>query len=174
MLATLESMTYLGPARVRSVAAGRVRIAVLDEEPMWATLAIAGTYQPMPDDEVLAIANAGAWYVIGVIRGRGKSVLTVPGDLEITAPRGKIELSAAKGVRIKSAEVSIVADRLEFAARTVLERFVDATRWVQEAFHLRAKRVREHVEEDYDLMAGRILQRAEGDVKIDGHKINLG
>ena len=174
MLATLEAMTYLGPARVRSVAAGRVQIAVLDEAPVWATLAIAGTYQPVPDDEVLAIANAGAWYVIGVIRGRGKSVLTVPGDLEITAPRGKIELSAARGVRVKSAEVSIVADRLEFAARSILERFVDATRWVQEAFHLRAGRVREHVEEDHDLIAGRISACAQGDVKIDGHKIKLG
>lgn len=174
MLATIEATTYLGPARVQSVAAGRVRIRVLDEEPLWATLAIAGTYQPMPDDEVLAIAHAGAWYVIGVIRGRGKSVLTVPGDLEIAAPRGKIELSAAKGVRVKSAEVTIVADRLEFAARTILERFVDATRWVQEAFHLRAGRVREQVEEDYDLVAGRVSACAQGDVKIDGHKIKLG
>ena len=173
MFAAVETMTYLGPARVISATSERAKLEVFDER-VWAVMTLAGPYQPEADDVVLTIAQAGAWYVIGVIKGKGKTTLTVPGDLEIRAPRGRIELSAAKGVRVKSVEVSIVADRLEVAARSAFERFGEATRWVKEAFQLRAGRVRTCVEEDYDLTADRILQRAEHDVRIDGSKIHLG
>ena len=173
MLAATLTMTYLGPAKVLAAAGNRARLEVLDE-PIWAVLALASPYRPAAGDLVLAIAQAGAWYVIGVIEGQGKTMLSVPGDLEISAPRGRIEISAARGVRLKSAEVSLVADRLEVAARSVFERFGEATRWVKAAFQLRAGRMRTCVEQDYDLMADRIVQRAEHDVRIDGSKIHLG
>jgi hypothetical protein len=56
----------------------------------------------------------------------------------------------------------------------VFERFTEATRWVEEAFQLRAGRLRTRVDGDYDLAADRIRATAEHDVKIDGSKIHLG
>jgi hypothetical protein len=173
MLATLEATTYLGPARVLAAAGNRAKLELPDAH-IWAIVALGSAYQPVVDDVVLAIGQNGAWYVIGIIQGRGKTTLNVPGDLEIRAPRGAIELSAAKGVNVKSPEVTIATGKLELVARSIFEQFSEATRWVKEAFQLRAGRMRTRVDGDFDLGAERILERAEHDVKIDGSKIHLG
>jgi Protein of unknown function (DUF3540) len=173
MLAAVETMSYLGPAKVLLSTPGRVKLHVFEDK-VWAVMALAGPYQPAVGDTVLTIAQAGAWYVIGVIDGKGKSTLTVPGDLRIEAPQGRIELSAAKGIRVKSDEVSIVAGRWNVSARSAIERLGEATRWVKGAWQVRVGRMRTCVRDDYDLQAERILQRAEQDVRIDGSKINLG
>jgi hypothetical protein len=112
--------------------------------------------------------------VIGVLRGFGKTSFVVPGDLEFRAPRGNIELVSGKSVKMKSPVVGIAARRLDIAAKSVFEKFEAATRWVREVFQLRTGRLRTRVESTYDLKAERILERAEGDVKIDGNKIHLG
>jgi Protein of unknown function (DUF3540) len=123
---------------------------------------------------VLAVGQSGAWYVIGVLQGSGKTVFTVPGNFEIMAPRGTISLTAAKAVHLKSADVKITAKKLELVAQSIFERFTDATRWVKQAFQIRAGRVNAVVRSDYRVKAERIIERAEGDVKIDGRKIHLG
>lgn len=173
MLPTVDTDNYLGPARVLATTRDRARLQ-LPDGPIWARIAMPGPYRLAADDVALAIAQAGQCYVVGVIEARGRTELTVPGDLHIRAPFGRIELSAAKGVQLKGADVSIVADRLEIAARSVLERFTRATRWVRETLQLRAGRVRTQVEGDHELVADRILQSAERDVRIDGRKIHLG
>lgn len=169
----LEQTTYLGPAEVVRVAPGRVQIDLPDDQP-WAQLALAFPYQPAVGDSLLVVGQDEAWYVIGVLRGAGKTSLTVPGDLDIRAPQGRIEMSAGGGVTIRGPLVRLVAEKLEVAARSVFERFVEATRWVRGAWQLRAGRMRTRVEETYRLQAGRIVEHAEEDVKIDGQKIHLG
>src|SRR5439155_12302793 len=77
----LEQSTYLGPATVLAVAGDRVKVELPDEH-AWARLALGLPYQPAAGDEVLAVGRAGAWYVIGVLTGRGPTVLTAPADLE--------------------------------------------------------------------------------------------
>ena len=173
MLLELEQTTYLGPAQVLLAAGRRVKLELPDEH-VWAQSALAFPYQPVAGDTVLAIAQSGTWYVIGVLKGTGPTTLIVPGDLRLLAPRGSIELSSSQAVRIKSPEVKLVAHKLELVARTIFERFASATRWVREAFQLRAGRMRTQVESSYRVKAGRIVERAEGDVKIDGRKIHLG
>jgi hypothetical protein len=125
-------------------------------------------------DTVLAIGEQGSWYAIGVLQGTGATTLAVPGDLNIRAPRGSIELSAVRGIRIKSPRVDITAKKLQVAARAILERFTEATRCVKQTFRLRIGRFRTRVGSIYDLKADRILERAEADIKIDGRKIHLG
>jgi hypothetical protein len=174
MLLELERQTtQLTEAQVLQAAGNRVQLELPDEL-VWARSALASPYEIAVGDQVLAIGQQGTWYVIGVLRGSGKTTFVVPGDLAIQAPRGSVELAAAKGICIKSPDVSITAQRLELAARMVFESFVQATRWVKEAFQVRAGRMRARVESTYDVKAGRILERAEGDVKIDGRKIHLG
>jgi hypothetical protein len=173
MLLAQDQMTYMGPARVLKTAGNRVQLELPDEY-VWAVVALAFPYQPAIDDSVLVIGQAENWYVIGVLTGTGKTTLTVPGDLAIRAPRGGIEISSARGVRIKSPKLELLAGKLEIAAKSIRERFQTATRWVKEEFQLRAGRWRTRVESTYDLRAERILERAEDDVKIDGRKIDLG
>jgi hypothetical protein len=146
----------------------------LPDEFVWAEVAISFPYQVTVGDTVLAVGQDGAWYVIGVIQGTGPTTLTVPGDLRLRAPRGGIELSAGKGVRIKSPRVKLVSGKLEVLAKNAFERFGHATRRVKDAFQLRAGRLRTRVESSYDLGAERILVHADDDVKIDGRKIHLG
>jgi hypothetical protein len=168
-----EQTTYLGPAQVLKAAGNRAQLELPDEL-VWAIVALASPYQLTVGDTVLALGQGGAWYVIGVLRGTGKTTFMVPGDLDLRAPRGSIELTAAKGVRIKSPLVEILSNKLELMAKSIFERFDDATRWVKKACQLRVGRLRTRVESTYDLKAERILERAEDDVKIDGRKIDLG
>lgn len=170
---TLERSTYLGPATVLQAAGNRIRLELPDEL-AWAVSALAFPYQPVAGDVVLAVGHSGNWYVIGVLKGSGPTTFTAPADLELRAPHGRITLKASAGVDLHSPEVRVHAGRFELLAKSLFERVAEATRWVKDALQVRAGRVRTRVEGDHDLAAGRILQRAENDVKIDGEKIHLG
>src|SRR5262249_1680690 len=122
MQVMLEQATYIGPARVARAFGPKVQLELPDEFD-WAQLALAFPYQPVEGGIVLAIGRSGAWYVIGVLSGSGLTTLTVPGDLALRAPCGRIELTAADGVALKGRRVSLTAERLDVAARTVVERF---------------------------------------------------
>jgi len=172
MLLELEQPTRLSPARILQVDCQRVQLEFPDEF-VWADMALAIPYQPAVGDTVLAIGQGAAWYVIGVLQGSGKTTLAVPGDLSIRSG-GAIELAAPKGVTLKSPSVRIAADKLEVVARSVFERFAHATRWVKETFQIRSGRLRTRVDGTYDVKADRIVERARGDVKIDGEQIKLG
>lgn len=169
----LDVATYLGPATVANAGAGRAKVELPDGRFAWAQVALAFPYQPVADDVVLAIGRDDDWYVIGVLKGTGPTTLTVPGDLTLAAPRGKVVVEGA-AVELRSPDVKIAADRLETVAKTVLERFATATRWVKETFQLRVGRWRTRVDGTYTLQADRIREVAERDVKIDGERINLG
>jgi hypothetical protein len=153
----------LGPATVVESAGDRVRL-VRESGEAWAQLALAFPYEPAAGDVVLAIGEDEV-FIIGVLRGRGKSVFRTPGDLE---------LEAGGRVSIRGSEVRIEADKVETVARSVFERFVNAYRWVKETLQTRAGRTRTVVEGHSTLRAERIVEIAEKDVKIDGEKIHLG
>ena len=128
----LEHATYLGPARVARTAGPKVQLELPDEF-AWAQTALTFPYQLAEGDVVLAIGRSGAWYVIGLLSGSGTTTLTVPGDLVLRAPCGRIELTAADGIALKSRRVAVTADKLELLARTVIERFGRAARSGQQA-----------------------------------------
>ena len=168
-----QQNVQLAPAEVLQVEGSHMELD-LQGTRVWALNALAYPYRPVIGDSVLCIRQLGACYVIGLLRGTGKISITAPADVDICAPRGAINLTARAGVHVKSAEISLTADRLVVAARSVMETFTEATRWIKDAFQLRAGRMRTIVQEDYRVKADRIIERAEGDVKIDGTKIHLG
>jgi len=169
----LEQTTFFGPARVLESAGGRVRLALQGQE-AWALLALAYPYRPERGDIVLAAGQDETYWVIGVVSGTGVTSFVAPGSISFSAPAGSIELSAGHGVRIKAPEVEVKAGRLRLAAKSAIEKFGNAWRWVRETLQVRAGRTRTVVTEDYTLRAERILERATGTVTIDGEKINLG
>jgi hypothetical protein len=173
MLATLATSSYLGPARVTQVTERRVRLRLQDQE-LWATVALAFPYELALEDRVLVIGQDDQWYVIGLLEGRGTTKLIVPGDLELRAPRGAIRLSAGKRIEVAGPLVAIKAGRLRLMAHSVRERFARATRWVRETASVQAERLLTKVNGDYRLHAGRIKEKARGRVQIDGEKIDLG
>lgn len=167
----VATTVYLGPATVQSIRDDRVVLKTPSGEAE-AELALAYPYRPARGDLVLAIGE-DKLYVIGVLRGRGKSSFSVPGDLEIRAG-GTLDLAAERAVTIRSPHVTLRADRLETVARAAFERFVDSYRWVKDLCQVAAGRSRVLVDGAATLNAERIVERARKDVMIDGSRINLG
>lgn len=159
-------------ARVVAVDAAGVEVE-MDGGRAAARMAVAGVYRPAEGDLVVVMAQGERRYVIGVLEGKGRTVLEVPGDLDLSAPRGTISL-AGRGVRISAPTVEVAAGSLRLAARAVAEEFGNAWRWVRERFDLKAGDMRTDVEQTYRLRAQDILERADDRVAIDGQRINLG
>lgn len=158
-----DQSTMLGPATVVETVGDRVRL-VREGGEAWAELALAFPYDPVPGDVVLAIGEEEV-YIIGVLRGRGRTVFRTPGDLE---------LEAGGRISIRGTELRIETDKVETIARTVFERCLHAYRWVKETLQTRAGRTRTVVDGHCTLRAERIVEIARKDVKIDGEKIHLG
>ncbi|HRJ78957.1 MAG TPA: DUF3540 domain-containing protein [Planctomycetota bacterium] len=165
-----ETTTAVAPATLLEIRDGRLLLQ-LPERQAWASLALAFPYSPEIGDVLLAIGDEDV-YVIGVLAGRGKTLLKTQGELELAAEH--ITIRAEQGVKIKGVNVEIEADKLEFAARAVFERFVDAYRWAKGVVQNSAARVRTLVTGAYTVQAETIVEQAEKDVKIDGRHIHLG
>ncbi|NDC52949.1 MAG: DUF3540 domain-containing protein [Planctomycetia bacterium] len=164
---------FLGPATVLAVTDTHVDIEV-PEGRCSAMVAISQSYAPVVGDTVLAVCRDGEWFAIGLIRGTGTTTFTAPGDIELAAPRGCIELLAGDGVFLRSDLVEIVAARIELTGRHLVERFQSVTQWITGSLHRRLGRIHTTVEGAYELRAGRITEIADEDVAIDGKTIHLG
>lgn len=164
---------YCGPAIVLEVGPSSLRLQLPAREAR-AELALGYPYQPQPNDLVLALGAAdGDVYVVGVLQGRGRTRLTVEGDLHITAS-GRLTLQGGESVSIEGERVAVNAERYELAARSVVERLGSAYRWATGVIMTCAGRTRTVVDQNATLSAGRIVQKARQDVVIDGEKIRLG
>jgi hypothetical protein len=168
----VETKSYLGPARVLDVVDSHVRVQLPDREE-WAILAM-GSYQPAQGDVVLAIGGETGYFVIGLIQGTGSVTITSPGDVNIIAANGVINLLSTKMLSLKSPAIRLQANRLDVTARAVFQRFTTAYTWVKDNLQLRTGRMRTTVKESYHLGADRIVEKAKKDVTIDGDSINLG
>lgn len=166
---------HLGPATVSRASGRRVLVRRAGgEADEWAELALASPYQPVAGDVVLVVAQEERAYVIGVLQGRGPSVLAFPGDVTISAPKGAVHLDAAKGVTLSAPAVEIRAEAIEMEATTLTQRIESAFQWVKDLLQIRAGRLRSVVEGSAHQMAERTFIRSEKETKVDGEKIYLG
>lgn len=169
----VETTTFLGPVRVLETDGLRVHVRLPDRS-VWAWMALPYGYHPAEGDLLLVLGQGDDHYVVGVLSGRGTSILTTPGNLELRAPCGRIELQAADGVTVRGRRIALTSQELEVTAEKATERFGESFRWVQDTLQVRAGRLREVVQGDYSLRADRIRQIAQRDVRIDGRSIDLG
>ena len=137
-------------------------------------LALPCLYEPNAGDTVLAIGQGESYYIIGILKGAGKTTIAATGDLELRAVNGTLDLFSGREIRIHSPKVGVQAGKLSLLAGSMKERFGRAARWVKECFQLRAGRMRTRVKEDHHIQARRIVGLAKEDVRLDGKKINLG
>lgn len=171
MMTMTMTTTGLGPAKVIAIHADTIRVMTEAGEAD-AVMALAYPYAPAVGDVVLVIGEEER-YVIGVLRGRGKTKFVAPGDLELRA-RGQVEIFGERGVEIRSPRLLLRADKIETIAQAIVERAHNAYRWVKDLVQTYAGRQRTVVEGSSLLNAERILERAEKEVKIDGNKVLLG
>jgi hypothetical protein len=172
MNAVMTKASFLGSVRALAVEDRRVLVA-FPEAKAWATLALQG-YAPAVGDVLLVIGQDESFFVIGVIAGRGRTSISAHGDLELRAPHGRIDLLARDGIELRGGPVRVVAKAFEAVVDTLKQRCKDLFVTVTDTFRTRSKRVEHHADEVHRTTAGRIVQRAEQDVSIDGEKIHLG
>src|SRR5712671_4666305 len=168
----LLKTSYLGPARALAVDGRRVLVALPDAK-AWATLALAHGYTPVENDVLLVIGQEESFYVIGVLAGRGRTTLTAHGDLELRAPQGRIDLLARDGIALRGGVVQVIAKAFDSVVDSLKQRCKELFVQVAGTARTKCKRSETAVEETHRTTAGRIVQRAEQDVSIDGDKIHL-
>lgn len=159
----------LGPAIVRSRDGRRLRV---ERDGMLYEAELAIPCLPGVDDVVLVAGQEDRAWVIGVITGRN-TVWEVAGDVVIRSG-GSIDLSAAAGVRVRGSDVAVTGERVQITAGTLTERCGSVYRWVKDAVQERLGRLRQVISGTHHLDAKRIVHRAQGEVEIDGDRINLG
>jgi hypothetical protein len=159
----------LGPATVRGRDGRRLRV---ERDGVLYEAGLAIPCLPGIGDVVLVAGQDDSAWVIGVIEGR-HTVWEVAGDVVIRSA-GSIDLSAASGVRVRGTDVALTGERVQLTAGTLTERYGSVYRWVKEAVQDRLGRLRQVIAGTHHLDAKRIVHRAEGEVEIDGDRINLG
>ncbi|MBL9022260.1 MAG: DUF3540 domain-containing protein [Myxococcales bacterium] len=165
---------YLGPAEVLDRGPARVRVRI-GEVTTEATLALAFPYEPSPEDVVLVVARRGEAYVIGLLQGRGKVALSIPGDVEVHAVDGVLSLRGDRGVRVNGPEVEVVAQKkIRLVAETALEAFGSLTRKVRGLFTSQVAQRMSTVEGASVDVAKSATIVTEETMTINGKKINLG
>lgn len=161
----IDTAAILGPATVSD--AESMTLTLADGSDGKAQVALAVPYAPAAGDRVLVIGNDPQdLYIIGVLQGSGRTVLQVPGDLDIAAPNGAIRL-AASTVEVRAGRFNVTVDR-------ILQRAKNVYLWVAELFDSRSRRMRTTVEETHHVTAERVHLRGETEVVVNGPSINLG
>lgn len=158
--------------------------------------------QPERGDTVLvcsgvAVGVTSVSYILAVLSRTDpqQGALMLPGGATLTADNGNLSLSARQldlagdqSLNLKAPKLAITAvqadmtfNNLSTIAQTItttvgrlLQRATDSFRWTQNLDESRAGRMRLQVAERLHIKAKHASMIAEGQVKIDGDKIDLG
>lgn len=169
-----EARNYLGPAEVVSVSADAVEVRIPRSGAARARLALAFTYEPQPGDEVLVIGNEEGHYVIGVLRGTGRTALAFSGDVDLRAVDGVLRISGDKGVHVEGPELHMRASKLEILAGAVVEKFTSLRQRVTELLSVQAGQSHSVVEGASFSRSKSATMLTEEKVTINGKAVYLG
>ncbi len=169
-----EVHDYLGPAEVTAVEPTSVTVEIPGVGSFHAALAFALPYAPVVGDLLLVIAKGDACYAIAVLRGSGKTSLSLQGDVDISAVDGKVRISGDRGVEVRGPELDLYAGKLRVVADTVLQSFSSVCQRVKSLLHV-------HAGETHTLVDGGSFTQSksasiltEENVTINGKEIHLG
>lgn len=165
---------YLGPATVTRAGPAAVEVRLPAGAVVRAQLALAFTYEPVEGDVVLAIGADDGHYVIGVLDGRGRAALEIPGDVTVRAVGGVLRLAGDKGVELASPEVSVQAGSLRVIAGAVVQRFTSLRQRVTELLSVHARESHTQVDGAAHTQAKSATLLTEEKMTINGKAIYLG
>ena len=165
---------YLGPADVLEARPAEVDVRMPAGGRATAQLALAYSYEPRPGDVVLVISHGDGCYVIGVLHGTGRAVLSIPGDVELRAVGGVLKLAGDKGLELESPDVLLRAGKLRVMADAVVQRFTSLRQRVVDLVSLQAGRSHTVVDGTSYSQSKSAAILTEEKVTINGREIHLG
>jgi hypothetical protein len=172
--AAFATAEYLDSATVVVASCSYLEVELVDGSRVDAKMALALPYRPAVGDELLVIGNARAFWVIGVVSGRGAMDLRVEGDIDIHAVGGKVRLDGDRGVDIGGSHISLRTKDLSVVADKVVEKFTNAVRHVREMWTTRSGERHEIVDGNSMKTAKRVTILAKDTVAVNGRQIHLG
>jgi len=164
---------FLGAAEVLSVDGPFVMIRAGADAPIRARLALAVPYEPAIGDQLLAISDGTAAWIIGVIAGSGATRLHLDGDVELAAT-GVLHLSGGAGVHVTGPDVEVRADRLSMVAGRVTQAYHSVRKTVRELLSVHAGEQHTLVDGTNHAQAKSTRILSEKKVTINGREIFLG
>ncbi|MBW2531463.1 MAG: DUF3540 domain-containing protein [Deltaproteobacteria bacterium] len=169
-----QPQLYLGPATVTDVAKHQVKVARPDGSNVPARLALAFSYEPHIDDEVLLIGTDDGHYVVGVLRGSGTARLTFPGDVELRSLNGNVRIAAAQSVDLEAPRMALSAGKLQLVASSVRQRCRTIFQSVTELLSVQAGKSHTVVDGVAHTQAGSANLLCKDRIHVNGKSINLG
>jgi hypothetical protein len=162
----------IGTAAVIEAVADRISVA-FEGGVMNARLALAYSYMPVPGDIVLIIVQDQAAFVIGVLSGRGATAMQVQGDLAISAPHGRIILSAGQGIEVEAPQLALRAQCLEMHATTLVQKVQSAFKTFTDLLHITAARRETRIDGVSMESTERTYHRSDKETVLNGESINI-
>jgi hypothetical protein len=172
--ASAEATEYLGAAELIEARGSSLAVELTDGRRVNATMALALPYEPIVGDVLLVIGRGEAHYVIGVIRGQGRTALTFHGDVELSSLDGRVVVTGQRGVELRGPEVEVHAGKLRMVADAVVQRFTSFYQGVAELLSVHAGESHTLVDEGSFLQAKHAVLQTEETVTINGKEIHLG
>jgi hypothetical protein len=169
-----EPQDYLGPAEVVAVEPTSVTLELPGAGQVRAELAFALPYAPVVGDLLLVIARGEACYAIGVLRGAGKTSLSLQGDVDLSAVGGKLRLSGDQGIELHGQEVDVYAGKLRMVAGAVHQTFSSVCQRVKSLLHVHAGETHTLVDGGSFAQSKSAAILTEENVTINGKEIHIG
>jgi hypothetical protein len=170
----VSSREYLGPGRVTAAEGGTVTVELPDGQAASVVMALALPYEPVVGDTLLVIARGESSYAIGVLHGTGRTVLSLPGDIELHAREGALSLSGDRGVEIRGPELAVETGKIRMMADTVVQKFTSVYQRVSALFSLHANEAHTVVDRTSFTKAKNATILTEETVTVNGKQILLG
>lgn len=165
---------YLGAAEVILALPHELSARLPDGAVVRARLALAFPYEPQEGDEILVIGRGREHYVIGVLRGAGRTTLALEGDVELRARGGVLRLSSDQAVEVAAPEVKMTAGKLQVLAGAVAQTFASLRQTVTELLSVRAGQSHTVVAGSSFAQSKRATVLSEEKMTLNGKEIYLG
>ncbi len=170
---------YLGAGRVVRVSPGSLLVALEEDTVPRSTLvhatpALAFPYQPVVGDQLLVVGDASAFYVIGVLAGRGQTTLSNARGVSLRAEGGHLRLVGDRGVRLTGRRVHMEAQRLRRLATIAVQTFGERRTQVRETLAVVAGDVDELSQGRWLLQARRVVLKALTTARIKSTTVRVG
>lgn len=174
ILAAAGAVTFLGPAEVTALGADGATALLGDGREARVLYAFTLPYEPAIGDVLLVIGGQGGHYAIGVLQGRGRVSLAVPGDLDVHAVGGKLRLAGDSGVELSGKGFEVVVEKVKVTAGEVVHRCASLYQRVTDLFSAHHKQAHTVVDDEAYTRAKRATVLTEETVTINGKQVHLG
>ena len=171
----LSEEQYLGPGEVVEAHPDNVRVRLPSSDlEVEARMALAIPYEPKRGDVLLVIGRDRDYYVIGVLAGSGRTLLSFQGDVHLEAVGGELALSGDRGVTVRGPEVSVESERVSMFGDALVQKFASVLQRVTSGFRTHAGEVQTLVDGPSITQANSAAIQTEKSVVINGREIHLG